>query len=206
MPEPTFASALAHRADREQQAGVAVRLGEVSDRGMIDLRGNPSDASFLAAAEAALGVALPLAPRTSASQGGIAVFWLSIDQWLVTVPRPGTGTLVGTLSERLAGMHASLVDMSDARAILRLEGEGAREVLMKGAAVDLTRPESRPGMVRRLRFAEIAALVHIVAENPDVLDLYVFRSYADFAWEWLLATANEPARIRLFGAQDMPSV
>ncbi len=83
--------------------------------------------------------------------------------------------------------------------IIRLEGEGAREVLMKGCSLDLLSGEYGPGTVRRMHFAEIAALLHVVED--DVFDVYVFRSYADYAWDYLLATAREPAKIRLFGKQ-----
>ncbi|HKG74070.1 MAG TPA: hypothetical protein VKA79_07520, partial [Aestuariivirgaceae bacterium] len=57
------------------------------------------------------------------------------------------------------------------------------------------------GAVRRLRYAEIAALVHVIGREPDVMDLYVFRSYADYAWTYLTTTAREAARIQLFGRQ-----
>jgi hypothetical protein len=60
--------------------------------------------------------------------------------------------------------------------------------------------------VRRLRFAEIAPLLHIVSEKPDVIDLYVFRSYADYAWDWLLANGRNGASIRPFGRQAPPAV
>ena len=57
------------------------------------------------------------------------------------------------------------------------------------------------GGVRRMRFAEIAALLHVVEQ--DVFDVYVFRSYATYAWEFLLATAREPAKVKLFGKQTL---
>jgi sarcosine oxidase subunit gamma len=107
--------------------------------------------------------------------------------------------------ETVAGVHSLVVDVSDARAIIRLEGEGVREVLMKGAPVDLTAPEYTPGTVRRVSFGEIAALLHMVSDSPDTFDLYVFRSYAVFAWQWLLATARAGARISLFGPQPPPT-
>jgi hypothetical protein len=59
-------------------------------------------------------------------------------------------------------------------------------------------------LVRRLRFGELAALVHMVADEPDVIDLYVFRSYAVFAWEWLMATSGRGALVRLFQPQPAP--
>jgi sarcosine oxidase subunit gamma len=84
------------------------------------------------------------------------------------------------------------------RSIIRLEGEHVREVLMKGSSIDFTMPEYKAGLVRRLVFAEIAALAHIVSEGPDVIDIYVFRSYADYTWKWLRATSSPAATIGLF--------
>ena len=53
-----------------------------------------------------------------------------------------------------------------------------------------------------MRFAEIAALLHVVED--DVFDIYVFRSYAHYAWDFLLRHgAGEPAKVKLFGAQDV---
>jgi sarcosine oxidase subunit gamma len=86
------------------------------------------------------------------------------------------------------------------RAVIRLEGQGIREILMKGTSLDLLSPEVKPGFCRRMRFAEIAALLHVVEE--DVFDVYVFRSYAHYTWQFLCATAKESARVRLFGKQD----
>jgi sarcosine oxidase gamma subunit len=47
------------------------------------------------------------------------------------------------------------------RAVLRLEGEGVREVLLKGSSLDLLNENYAAGTVRRMRFAEIAALLHM---------------------------------------------
>jgi sarcosine oxidase subunit gamma len=172
---------------------------------MVDLRGDPEDPSFAAAVESVLGISLPRMPRSSAAAGELSVLWLSVDQWLVQCPRAQVNDLVGRLKEALAGIHSLVVDMSDARTILRLEGEGVREVLMKGAPIDLTAPEFGQGSVRRLRFGEIAAMVHSVGEAPDVIDLFVFRSYAVYAWEWVVATGHGAAQVRLFGPQSAPS-
>ena len=48
------------------------------------------------------------------------------------------------------------------RAIIRLEGDGVRDVLLKGCSLDLLGKGYEPGTVRRLRFAEIAALLQII--------------------------------------------
>src|SRR5690606_40150366 len=111
-----------------------------------------------------------------------------------------------SLREATSSLHVLASDLSDARTVIRLEGDNVREVLMKGTSVDFTLPGFGAGTVRRMLFAEIAAMAHVVDSDPDVVDLYVFRSYAHYAWEWLEATAGENARVVLFGAQDVAAV
>jgi len=166
---------------------------------MIDLRGLASDRKFMKAAEDVLGLDLPKEPRTSNSWGEIRALWMSIDQWLILCPRSKVAELVEALRQRLQGFHSLAVDVSDMRAILRLEGDGAREVLLKGCSLDLLSDDYSAGTVRRMRFAEIAALLHVVEE--DVFDVYVFRSYAEYAWDFIAATARPEAKVILFGRQ-----
>ena len=202
MSEPRFDSPLAGQA---QPRSPAISITEIKDRGMLDLRGDPDDPSFAGAVKSVLGIALPRLPRSSAAAGDLSVLWLSVDQWLVQCLRPEAADLARRLQQTLADIPSLVVDMSDARIILRLEGDGVREVLMKGAPVDLTAPACTKGSVRRMRFGEVAAMVHMAGESPDVIDLYVFRSYAVFAWEWLVATADGAAKIRLFQPQAAPT-
>jgi sarcosine oxidase, subunit gamma len=69
------------------------------------------------------------------------------------------------------------------------------EVVMKGSTLDLTDSDYMPGTVRRMRFAEIAALLHIVEEN--VIDIYVFRSYAHYAWDFLQKAARKGSEVNI---------
>ena len=202
MSEPRLESPLAGSAAPD---GLAVSVTEVVDRGMVDLRGNPDNGAFAAAVESVLGMSLPRQPRTSIPAGDLSVLWLSVDQWLVQCPRDRSRELVRDLNQALGSTPSLVVDMSDARTILRLEGEGVRELIMKGAPVDLTAPGFTKGTVRRLRFGELAAMVHMVGEAPDVVDLFVFRSYATFAWEWLVATGSGASQVRLFRPQSAPT-
>ncbi|HET9664532.1 MAG TPA: sarcosine oxidase subunit gamma family protein, partial [Burkholderiales bacterium] len=197
MPELVIRSALHERAAAQGAAQSSIALQEIVDRGMIDLRGMASDARFLTAVNEALGFELPLSPRSAAGAGDMAALWMSVDQWLVTLPRADAPQFQARLSGALHGVHALVVDMSDARAILRLEGETVREVLNKGTSVDFTARDMRGGVVRRLRYAEIAAMAHVVSTTPDVIDLYVFRSTAEHVWAHLLATARPAARVKL---------
>ncbi len=193
MSEPVFASPLAHRAAPKN---VSVGLHEITTRGMIDLRGLGSDRKFMAAAKQALGLDLPKAPRTSSTWGDVKALWLSPDQWLILCSREKAPALQAELSKALEGIHSLAVDVSDMRCIIRLEGEGVRETLMKGCSLDLIGDDYPTGTVRRVRFAEIAGLINIVEEN--VIDLYVFRSYADYTWDFLLKAARRGSEVRLF--------
>ena len=153
----------------------------------------------MTAAKSVLGVDLPKVPRTSMSWGDIKVLWLSIDQWLILCPRAKSAELLVELRKALTGIHSLAVDVSDMRTVIRVEGENVREVLLKGCSLDLLSGEYAPGTVRRMRYAEIAALLHVVED--EVFDIYVFRSYAQYAWDFLCATAREPAKVKLFGKQ-----
>jgi len=198
MTELYSESALSHVAAPQN---LSVGLREITGRGMIDLRGLASDRKFMTAAKGVLGIDLPKKHRTTASWGDSKVLWLSIDQWLILCPHARVAELLAKLRNALAGIHALAVDVSDMRAVIRLEGGGCREILMKGCSLDLLNGEYVPGTVRRMRFAEIAALLHVV--EADVFDIYIFRSYAHYAWEFLLVTAREPAKVKLFGKQKL---
>lgn len=193
MLEPHFQSPLAHHAAPDN---LSISMREISERGMIDLRGLTSDRKFMGAVKAVLGVDLPKAPRTSASWGDVKALWLSPDQWLILCTRNKTAALLHELNAALAKIHSLAVDVSDMRTIIRLEGDGVRETLMKGCSLDLIGGDYKSGTVRRMRFAEIAALLHVVEDN--VIDIYVFRSYADYTWQFLMKSARKGAEVKLF--------
>ena len=201
MAEPEYRSAL-HGAG--EPSGLALRIWEMPPRGMIDLRGDAGNENFRFGVKHVTGVDLPLTPRTSAAWGDVKILWLSIDQWLVICPRGRTGEMIGGLEEALKGQHVATTDVSDMRAVIRLEGEGVREVLLKGCSLDLLGNGYEPGTVRRVRFAEIAALIQVI--DAKTIELYVFRSYAAYAWDFLAVTANAAAQVRLFGEQAVPAV
>lgn len=65
-------------------------IEESTDRGMIDLKGDPAEPGFLDAVKAVLGLDLPLVPRSSLSSGDTTILWLSTDQWLIVLPYAGS--------------------------------------------------------------------------------------------------------------------
>jgi sarcosine oxidase, subunit gamma len=192
LPELRFESPLAGAV----ALNTSISIREMPERGMVDLRGHTSDRKFMAAAKKVLGVDIPKQPRGSVSWGDIKCLWLSIDQWLVLCPLEKADEITAALQTALKGVHSLVVNVSDMRAVIRLEGEGSREVVMKGTSTDLLDGTFQPGAVKRMRFAEIAALLHVVSDN--VLDIYVFRSYAHYAWAFLEKSARKGSEVRLY--------
>ena len=197
MYELITTSALAHR---EEPDNLSITMREMTGRGMIDLRGLSTDRKFMTAAKAVLGLDLPKSPRTSTSWGDMKCLWLSPDQWLILCPGEKAQALTEQLSAALKTIHHLAVNVSDMRAIIRLEGEHARTTVIKGTSIDLTHGDYPTGTIRRMKFAEVGALLHIVEEN--VIDIYVFRSYADYAWEFLLKAGRKGSEVRLFAKTE----
>jgi len=202
MSDPVFSNGLINSATNDASISISV----IDDRGMIDLRGDLKDKKFAMAVEKTLGVALPSEPRQSSNKQTITALWLSPDQWLITCPRKNVEKIAARLQSALKNCHSLVVDVSDARTIIRLEGAGTKEILMKGAPVDLIAKDCGSGYVRRLRFAELAAMIHVVSNDPHIIDLYVFRSYGQYAWDWLVATSSKQSSLQIFTDQKTASV
>jgi sarcosine oxidase subunit gamma len=123
------------------------------------------------------GVALPAANRASTT-GAITAIWIGPRRWL----------LVGEGAARLvAGSGAVLVDQSHSRTLVRVAGPRHRDVLAKGAGIDIGRFEEGAAAVTLL--GHVSVVLHAIAE--DAVDVYAPRSLALTLWEWLLDAGSE---------------
>mgnify|MGYP002780172625 CR=1 FL=1 len=87
---------------------------------------------------------------------------------------PGRALLVGR--EPPAGLPAALVDLSDAHAVLRLEGPGVRDVLARLVPVDLSeRAFPEGGSARTLLNHMTVTLLRV---SPRAWEVWGFRSMA----------------------------
>jgi sarcosine oxidase subunit gamma len=165
-----------------------VRLGERTGLGKIDLRGDPHDRAFMAAAGRVLDLLLPSEPCTTAARDRIGALWLGPDQWLVTCPGSEVARWHGALREALAEVHAAVTDLTDGRVAFRLAGPSARDVLAKGCPLDLHPRAFPPGRCAQSLLAKASVLIHLVeddAEPGPTFDVYVARSFAEYLWMWL---------------------
>lgn len=165
-------------------------LCERPHRTQLAIRGDASDEGFRAAIDDALGVALPVAPRTAHRDGRQTLLWLGPDEWLAVLA-PGRGpSQVSDLREALSDSHHSVVDVSHSRVVLGLEGVHARELLMKGTNVDLHPREFSPDNCVQAQLARCHMLLHQLDTTPSY-DIYVHRSFAVYAWSWIEDAAAE---------------
>ena len=158
------------------------RIAERPGLGQVNLRGDGADTGFRQAAEAILGVGLPETGRAALADP-VTVLWLGPDEWLVVTD--DGDALVGSLRQALTGLDAAVTDVSDARAVIRLSGAGARDVLAKGCTLDLHRRVFGPGQVAQSTLAKADVILHQVAGDDLAFDIHVGRSFAEYLWLWI---------------------
>jgi heterotetrameric sarcosine oxidase gamma subunit len=145
-------------------------------------------AELAAAIQDAAGLDLPRGPKRAASNG-LAVIGMGPHEWLaVAEGERGRGALARV---REAGQgFASFVDQSHAKAILRLSGTRARDVLAKGCGLDLHQRVFKPGDAATTQIALIPCQLWQLHETPT-FELSVPLGYAGSFWSWLSAAAAE---------------
>jgi sarcosine oxidase subunit gamma len=169
----------------------AARISLRPAPGMVTLRGDLAAAPIREALLAATGLPLP-DRRRIVIDGDRAAAWMSPDEVLV-LTAPGEGArLASGLGRALAGVHHLAADVSAARAVFRIEGPGSRDVIAKGAPVDLSPAAFGLGDFRRTRLGQVSVAFWMVDEKT--IDLVCFRSVADFVARWL-ANAAAPGSL-----------
>ncbi len=130
-----------------------------------------------------LGVTRP-EPRRIARGQDRACGWMSPDEYLILLPYDEAAAAEASLAQALSGRHHLVVNVSDARAIFRIEGAKADQVLRKLMPVDFDRLERNE--LRRSRAAQTAAAVWAEDEG---FTLVCFRSAAGYVMGLLTHSA-----------------
>ncbi|WP_170337978.1 sarcosine oxidase subunit gamma [Ruegeria arenilitoris] len=167
--------------------GIA-RIEECGLQGMITLRGDLSDKLVTKAVKDATGQKMP-GQREAFVDGETGVCWMSPDELLVLVPYAEVEAKLAAMQGALSGVHALAVNVSDARAVFRVSGPTAREVLGKVAPVDFSSDVFQPGQIRRTRLAQVAGAFWM--DDEESFRVVCFRSVADYVFK-LLKVAAQP--------------
>ena len=162
-----------------------VQIREVGPLGMITLRAKAGTKGLDKAIKAATGCSVP-ALRRIETQGAKAAAWMSPDEYLLIVPYAETDAALESVAKALKGQHHLAVNVSDARAVFRIDGDKADHVLRKLCPVDLD--TITPGELRRTRAAQVAAAFW---KDEAGFTLVCFRSVAAYVFG-LLSTSARP--------------
>ena len=138
-----------------------------------------------------LGFGLPGRPNglTRDESGERSIQWLSPDEWLLIVPGGEEFSLEGKLREALADAHYAIVNVSGGQTLIELEGEMARELLMKSTPYDV-HPDAFPvGKGVTTVFAKANLILRRPTEER--WELVLRRSFADYCYRWILDAGSE---------------
>lgn len=160
-----------------------VKITEVGPIGMISLRAQPDVKGLAKAIKAVAGTAVP-GQRQIVVNGDKAAGWMSPDEYLLILPYADTGAALALIDKSLPGQHYLAVVVSDARAVFRIEGAKADQVLSKLSPVDFA--TLGPTELRRTRTAQVAAAFW---RDDTGYTLVCFRSVAGYVMGLLTHSA-----------------
>lgn len=138
------------------------------------------------------GVDLPTKPER-VEGNNIAFVWAGPDQWLAVAERGGDGGFGRDLEAELKPLlngKAAVVDQSDGRAVIRISGVKAREVLAKGLPIDLHPSAFPTNGVAITHASHIGIVIWQIDETPTY-EIAMFRSFADSFAHWLYDSTAE---------------
>ena len=169
----------------------AARALPVDDLAAVAMTIWPGEATALAdALRSGAGLELPEAGRWTHADSLVAIR-LGPDHFLLQ--RDGPANLMQQIAP-IVGDHAALIDLTDARATLRLAGPAAREILAALLPIDLHRRAFAPGRAATTLAAHLTVQLRQLDTTPTY-DLSVSRSFAGSLWRALELAGS--GRLRL---------
>lgn len=151
------------------------------------------DAKLDALVRKSYGVALP-SDSTMVQGKALSFIGYGPGQWLAVSRTLGAKALenealAADLAMRLKAL-ASIPDQSGGRAVLRISGPRARDLLAKGLAIDLDSRVFPPGSAVTSTISHLGVQVW-QGSDPQAYDIAIFRSVPDSFWCWLTDSSAE---------------
>lgn len=165
--------------------GPGVTLREVRDAGLWQISAWPETTNAVGGKLAGIaGVDAAPGPLQSAAGAGGTLLRVQPFVWWLTRAEVATAREAMEIDAE----QGTSIDLSHSRAVIRIEGPRARDLLNRGLPTDL-RPKSFPDG------AFIGGAIHLVGVNlhhrDGGYDLYIPRGFAVTIWEFLTETAAQ---------------
>ena len=172
----------AHAGETFQAKGVDLAVLPPAER--ISLR---APAASVRALSKALGLELPIRPKSSASKDGRTALWLGPDEWLV-VDEVGRDLLAD-----LRGIEAlhSAVGISHRNVAFSVTGPAAEATINAGCPQDLSLPAFPVGAASRSVLGKVEIALLRTAEHSFRVECW--RSFSDYVWTFLTDAARDAA-------------
>jgi sarcosine oxidase subunit gamma len=161
-----------------------VRLDAAAPAARLSLRARAVD---LAALSGALGVSLPVKPKTSASAHGRTALWLGPDEWLVI--DEGQGGLLQAATD--SGVLHSATDVSHRNTAILVSGPGAAAAINAGCPQDLSLAVFPVGACSRTLLGKVEIV--LLRTAADAFRVEVWRSFSGYAFGLLSEGAKDAA-------------
>lgn len=171
-----------------------VSIREQQHQGMITLRGDLHSDIVSKAIFEITGCAVP-AQRCVERADTCAVAWMSPDELLIFCPYSSVANKEARLSRAVAEEFATVVNVSDARAVFDISGPAWRDALAKLCPVDFV--ALTEGEIRRTRAAQVAAAIWV--SGPEDVRLVCFRSVSGYVFDLLCTAAAPGSEPALYG-------
>jgi sarcosine oxidase subunit gamma len=165
-------------------AGTGVALAEATIAAAWNVQGDPARSPFVEEARRIFGVALPLAPNTSARRVGVAAHWLGPASWLLVGGTPSSFGGYTAARDALNAAGAALFDVSASRVAWSLSGPHATDVLAKGCPLDLHPRAFAAGACAQSVYLHVNVLIEKRDDTPTFA-VMVARSFARDVWHAL---------------------
>lgn len=169
--------------------GIAIREMPAQSRFALSVCDTPGQA-ILNALSTALGSQFQGCPGLS-STGAVTVLCLAPKKWLL-LAAPDVG-VAGKLEPVLSTLVSHLADVSSAMVGFEVSGRDATSLMASVCPVDLDPLVFRPGCCTRSLLARVPVCLfrpQIKPDRGDCLQLFVDRSFANYAWDWLTDAAG----------------
>jgi sarcosine oxidase subunit gamma len=176
------------------QGATSQGFAEVTEQGfvgMVTLKADLEAEGTMAALQEVLGAKVPARRSMTGDEGGTQVAWMAPDEVLILCPHADADRIVAELSGALGAAHHLVVNVSDARAVFRVSGAGAREVLGKLTPADLGALPARE--MRRSRLAQVPGAFWFDAAGDATI--ICFRSVAQYAFDLLSNAARTGSEV-----------
>jgi len=128
-------------------------------------------------------------PRTAIVHKDYTALPLSPGQWMLFANTGADGAFKKLLDKQI-GKIGYVSEQSHSRAVIRIRGKNALDVLTRECRLDLHPGIAGTGFCAQTNMAKIGVLMHKVDDAPT-FDLVVFSGFADSFWHWITHASAE---------------